>query len=125
MTTIGERPPPKVGFDNDRGLITVNGDEGWTDHHFVPYSPVGRALLELIERRAANVVGVAVDRAPEPIAETPLRALVGYANDARADIAEAVGVCATNDAAEALTQALAHMNAVVRLCGVAAVKDAS
>lgn len=124
---IGELPPPKVrAASSGLDLVVVEGDANWpAAAEYSTGSPTGRALLELIERREADVVGVAVD-APEPVVhETPLRALVGYANDARADIAEAVAKCATNEAAEALTTAIAHMNAVVRLCGVAAVRDAS
>lgn len=124
MTTIGKLPPPKV--ERDGTVIRVewfNGDRILAGCAYEE-SALGVALLELIERREADVVGVATSEL-EPVQYSPLLALVGYVNDARADVAGAAGQCATNDAAEALTTALAHLNAVVRLCEIAAVKDGS
>ena len=117
-TTIKLPPAPKVRLDEARDLVIVESAGPWPNHRFAPYSQTGRALLELIARREAEG-----DLTPDE--ESPLRSLVGYAADTRAEIAEAIGQCSTNGAAEALTQALAHLNAVVCLCEAAVVKDAS
>ena len=120
MITVGTPLPPKVYVDG--GLVVVEGDAMENTYYASHVSPQGRALLELIAWRDSCVVGVASGVAPEP--DPSLRAIAGLLIGARNDVADAVASCATQEAAEALTTALAHVNAAVRACCVAAEQEA-